>query len=122
MMIGDDYVNVDTISQAQQLKDGTKIFYKDGTVETGYKYEFEEIAGRNFITQIIPVAVPTVAIYKDEKGDLYETDIFYLALTANGYLRAIELIETSFEFCDDVDNFVGLQQKSGEVWRKQIEQ
>ena len=112
VMIGNECVNVDTIERAEQQENGVKIIYKDGMVEQSkYKYEFNEILGENHIVQVIPVNVPTVALYRDDDGNIFETDIFYLALTADGNIRAIEECGKAFEFCDSVDNYVGISQK-----------
>lgn len=70
--------------------------------------------------QVIPVNTPTVAIYENIDGKLYETDIFYLALTADGYLRPIEESEKDFEFCDTANNFICIQHKNVNGWREHI--
>lgn len=123
VMIGNECVNVDTIKRVEQRENGVNIIYKDGTVEQSKcKYKFDEIWGENHIVQVIPVNVPTVALYRNDDGNIFETDIFYLALTADGNIRAIEECGKAFEFCDSVDNYVGISQKQGEPWRKHIEE
>lgn len=48
-MIGDNYVNVDTIAEVQHHKDGSKIIYKDGRCELSpFKCEFEKNSWQGF--------------------------------------------------------------------------
>lgn len=115
-------VNIDTISKAYVQNGKARIVYKDGTAEESqYISDIYQIAGKNYIRQIVPVKAPTVAIYKDDYGKLYETEILYLGLTELGELRPLELSGGCYDFADSAANFVGIEEKGVIKWAEHQE-
>lgn len=115
-------VNIDTISRVFATNGGTRVVYKSGEWEDSrYISDIAQIEGRDLIKQVIPVKVPTVAVYKDDNGQLFETEVFYLGLTENGEVRALELTDDrTYEFSDAANNFIRL--KEGKIGREELQQ
>lgn len=106
------YVNTDTISQAWDIGNGkAKVVYTDGRVDYVLNYILDYIGGKDRIIQVIPVAVPTVALFSNGDGSTFMEDIYYLGLCADGDIRPLALEASGFEFVDDLRNFIRLEHK-----------
>lgn len=110
--LGCDYINVDTISHfepATRTDKGCTVHFKDGRSIRVPHYEEKYILGDQQIIQVFPCIEPVIAIY-DGDGTVFEEDVFYLGLCADGSIKPITLACGTYEIID-VDNFKGLFQK-----------
>lgn len=115
------YENVDMIASVYDIDGGKcRVLYKNGKymeISNGY---IEDVTGGSHIVQIIPCVKPVVAIYecKNEEGKstIFEEDVFYLGLCADGCIKPVVLSEGTYEIIN-VDNFKGLISK-GNTWRE----
>lgn len=106
------YVNVDTISHCEPALRTDKKFtvhFKDGEKIKLPYYDEERISGADHIIQVFPCTEPITAIY-DCDGSVFEEDVFYLGLCADGSIKPILLACGTYEIIDD-GNFKGLFKK-----------
>ena len=109
--IDGSYVNVDSIFRVCRIGNNkAKVFYKNGVTEETSDSCLDDIEGVDKIVQVIPVTVPTVAAFKDDKGKVYYSNIHYLGLTAAGDIRPLDTTGNGYEFIDDATNFVRIEE------------
>lgn len=118
-------INTDAISRVVQgLKkyDDCTVFLMDDTYFEAPYYVFDEIRGSDQIVQVIPVDGKYVCIYSavDDENPC-DQEIDYLALCANGQIRALDHIGDYLDFADNCDNYVGYRPKDSVEARKQKE-
>ena len=107
------YVNVDTISHCEPaLRTDKKciVHFKDGEKIKLPYYDEERISGADHIIQVFPCTEPITAIYDGNDGTVFEEDVFYLGLCADGSIKPITLACGFYEIID-ADNFKGLFRK-----------
>lgn len=93
----------------------------DGKSLEAPRYVCDQIAGSRYITQIISCDGKYEIVYSDTIGENggkpWVYDCEYLAVCADGAIRALEHTGNYFEFADDSSNYVGFRpkEKAGET-------
>lgn len=106
------YVNIDTISHCEPATRTDKrctVHFKDGRSIRVPHYEEKYILGDQHIIQVFPCTEPVTAIYESD-GEVFEEDVFYLGLCADGSIKPITLACGTYEIIDE-GNFKGLFKK-----------
>lgn len=115
--INDEFISRDMISS---IKKGNGSFFevllKDNTGRTVHGTWTDFIDNSNEIAQVIPVVVPTFALYETEgitaDGQIVGTEepIHYLALVGSGDMRPLILTGEIYEFADDIGGYLGMRE------------
>lgn len=105
-------INKDIVARVQypyRDKEYGTIYFKDGTYTKASPYALDSVTGENQIVQVFPCPKGIVAIYEDD-NEIFEEDVFFLALCEDGQIVPITLAGGCFEPVS-VDNFKGLYPK-----------
>lgn len=94
-----------------------------GTAYAALRDETEHLSGLTAIgdriIQVVPVAVPTFALYETEnitaRGMVIATEeeVHYLALTDSGDIKPLILTGECYEFADSIEAYLGMYESAG---------
>lgn len=111
-------INADFISHVKRgvkRHDDCTIVLVNGNSFKAPCYVYGDIAGEEYIKQIVPCDGKYETVYMDTTGEnggkpwVYDCD--YLAVCADGQIRALECNGEYFDFAESSDNYMGFRQK-----------
>lgn len=106
------WINTDTIKKIEVDGYGRAfITLNDGSVSMTNDNCINYLLGSETIVQVIPVAIPTMAVYEDsDTGKEFKEEIHYLGLTAEGCIRPLCVSDGFYDIADRSDSFVGIEE------------